>query len=78
MAFETVDHSLLAVAAHQLLNNLSVTSGNLALLVQSWDELPESSRRLMIEGADRHAQLAIETLGQLARGLPANANSAAA
>jgi hypothetical protein len=78
VAFEIVDDGLLAVVAHELLNNLCVTSGNLALLVDSWELLSESSRRLMIEGADRHAQLAVEILAQLARGLPATAESAPA
>lgn len=57
-----------AVTAHNLMNELAIIAGGVAVLRDGWQSLNEERRRRLMGQIEGHARAASEVLGTLARG----------
>lgn len=68
---------LWAVAAHRMLDSVTVVTAAARLLDERWVEMSDGDRRELLEGIARHGDRLATVLGQLVRGLPPSALDAA-
>jgi hypothetical protein len=68
---------LWAVAAHRMLDSVTVVTAAARLLDERWMEMTNGDRRELLDGIARHGDRLALVLGQLVRGLPPSALDAA-
>ena len=68
---------LWAVAAHRMLDSVTVVTAAARLLGERWGDMADGDRRELLDGIARHGDRLAVVLGQLVRGLPPSALDAA-
>ena len=75
MPEEASNAALTAVVAHGLLNGVAIARGSVETLRLHWDKLDDERRLRLLQTADNQLVLVSDILGDLVRGIPAEARS---
>ena len=68
-----VDAALTSVAAHGMLNSLGVARATISTLRLHWERLDDETRDRLLNRAELQLAFLSDTLGDLVRGIPAEA-----
>ena len=64
-----------AVVAHGLLNAVAIARGSVETAILHWDRLDDERKQRLLKSADDQLILVSDMLGDLVRGIPAEARS---
>lgn len=70
------DEVVWAIAAHHMLDSITVVAAAGRLLDERWEDLERAGRRALIDSILRHGDRLATMVGQLVRGLPPGAMDA--